>query len=195
MGTVQYSLAAFAVLAALFSATRYVFTTKVLPATPYSTLVAPDVFHRLGYFTVADVTAPTYTFLVRTGQDYVLVDAGSPGREHTDDFMMAVKEAVGDGTLRLLLLTHGHIDHAGMVPELARAYPKLQVVMHALEEPYVAGGVRGLVACCMHDIPCMHIAGGWVLVPSHHSVVQAGKGMPRHRRQSWHTSSYSQPLR
>ena len=157
MGSVQYSVVTIAVLAVVISTSTYLFGSNTAPETPYSTLVAPDVLHRLGYFTVSAIKVPTYTFLVRTGQDYVLMDAGSPGREHTGDLMAAVREAVGDGKLRLLLLTHGHIDHVGAVPDLTRAYPELQVVMHAQEQPYVTGKERvatrpmqTLPSCSMH---------------------------------------------
>ena len=36
-------------------------------------------------------------------------------------------------------VTHGHVDHVGATPELAAAYPDMQVVMHVDELPYVLG--------------------------------------------------------
>jgi metal-dependent hydrolase (beta-lactamase superfamily II) len=36
-------------------------------------------------------------------------------------------------------VSHGHVDHVGATPELAAAYPDMQVVMHELEAPFVVG--------------------------------------------------------
>lgn len=114
---------------------------RATPVTEYTSLVAPDVFVRPSYFSIVkgDKTA-TSTFLVRHGRDHILIDAGSPGRdEHAFDLTAAVGKIIGNGSLPLLLLTHGHIDHVGAIPELVEAFPELQVVFHSLEAPYVTG--------------------------------------------------------
>ena len=110
------------------------------PVTEYASLV-PDVFVRPSYFSIVKGNqAPTSTFLVKHGAEHILIDAGSPGRdEHAFDLTAAVGKVVGNGSLPLLLLTHGHIDHVGAIPELLVAFPDLQVVLHSLEAPYITG--------------------------------------------------------
>ena len=114
------------------------------PLAPYTPLVGPDILARPGLFVLGTTRKiPTFTYLVRhENDDYILVDAGSPGRgQHSNDLLAAVGKAVNGGKLRLLLITHGHIDHVGALPDLLRAFPDLQVVFHAHEEPYIAGAI------------------------------------------------------
>jgi glyoxylase-like metal-dependent hydrolase (beta-lactamase superfamily II) len=111
------------------------------PSAPFTPLAGNDVLARPGLFVLGTThKVPTFTFLVRYENEYILIDAGSPGRrEHSDDLLAAVGKAVKGGNLRLLLITHGHIDHVGALPDLLTAFPNLQVVFHANEEPYIAG--------------------------------------------------------
>ena len=43
-------------------------------------------------------------------------------------------------------VSHCHIDHAGAIPELMRAYPGLLVVMHEQEAPYCSGAPHFVLA-------------------------------------------------
>ena len=111
------------------------------PQVLYKPLVSPDVLVRTGGYQNCGYgdTTPTNTFLIKHGSDWTLIDAGSPGREHSRDLVAAVSEAVGVGKLRLLLLTHGHNDHVGALPALMQAHPNMQVVFHAEEAAYLRG--------------------------------------------------------
>jgi glyoxylase-like metal-dependent hydrolase (beta-lactamase superfamily II) len=125
---------------------------------PYTLLASPDLYVRAGDYQNCghgDIT-PTNTFLIKhSSGDFVLIDAGSPGAEHSRGLVAAVKSAVGAGKLRLLLLTHGHNDHVGALPALTAAYPDLQVVFHTEEAPYLRGTSIGQQAMhCMYPWCC-----------------------------------------
>ena len=72
-------------------------------------LVAPDLY-RLGYNIriIPKLFEPhVSTFLIKSGRNYILVDAGWPGQNFTQLFIPALKDATKGGTLRFILLTHG----------------------------------------------------------------------------------------
>ena len=49
------------------------------------------------------------TFLIKSGKNFILIDAGWPTQDHTQLFMAALKDATRAGTLRWILLTHGYV--------------------------------------------------------------------------------------
>ena len=71
------------------------------------------------------------------GKGWVLVDTGTPGSAKK---IIAMAEALfGPGTRpSAIVLTHGHIDHAGSLKELLR-YWDVPVYAHQLELPYLTG--------------------------------------------------------
>ena len=72
-------------------------------------LVAPDLY-RLGYSMqlIPKILEPhVSSFLVKSGKDFILIDAGWPGKNFTDLLIPALKEATKGGTLRFILMTHG----------------------------------------------------------------------------------------
>ena len=73
--------------------------------TPFSLLVSPDLFIQTDYFQPEKwlPRIPVSTFLIRSGTDYLLVDAGNPGLPFTDDLLAAISDATKDGQLRLVL--------------------------------------------------------------------------------------------
>jgi glyoxylase-like metal-dependent hydrolase (beta-lactamase superfamily II) len=67
----------------------------------------------------------------------VLLDTGFPG--DTRRIQRVMKEAgVGPRDVRAILLTHGHIDHAGCAAEL-KAWTGAPVYAHALEQQHIDG--------------------------------------------------------
>lgn len=95
--------------------------------------------------------APVHVLLASFGKDYVLFDAGAPGREYADFLLPRLETALGDGQLRLIALTHGHSDHVGALEALVQKYPDVQVVFHQDEAPYITGQHTYLVLalqCC-----------------------------------------------
>ena len=67
----------------------------------------------------------------------VLLDTGFPG--DTRRIQRVMQDAgVGPRDVRAILLTHGHIDHAGCAAEL-KAWTGAPVYAHALEQPHLDG--------------------------------------------------------
>jgi glyoxylase-like metal-dependent hydrolase (beta-lactamase superfamily II) len=71
-------------------------------------------------------------------RDWVLVDAGMPGSALA--IRRAAEERFGPAARpRAIVLTHGHFDHVGALPELVRAWPEVPIYAHELEIPYIKG--------------------------------------------------------
>ena len=62
------------------------------------------------------------TYLIASEGEAVLIDAGVGHPDH----LAALRRALSDSgsSLRMVLLTHGHRDHASGVPAIARAFPR-----------------------------------------------------------------------
>lgn len=74
-------------------------------------------------------------YLIRTKAGLFLVDSGVNGTVH--QLLSAIKEAGEDPKyIKLLILTHGHSDHAGNAAWLQREY-EIPVAVHRLEAEYV----------------------------------------------------------
>jgi len=92
--------------------------------------IAPDV----GWLPVS--FANVY-FIGRAGGKWVLVDAGMPGR--ANEIMEAAEARFGAGSRpEAILLTHGHMDHAGSALALAERWD-VAIYAHRLEMPYLTG--------------------------------------------------------
>src|SRR5688572_10231008 len=90
----------------------------------------------------------TNAWLLARGGEAMLIDCGT--RWDRKVLEKALEEAVPSGfTLRSVLLTHAHCDHAGNAAFLAEKYGA-ELVCHTLEEPFLATrctyaprGIRG----------------------------------------------------
>jgi glyoxylase-like metal-dependent hydrolase (beta-lactamase superfamily II) len=73
----------------------------------------------------------------RETNEFILIDAGMPG---SYEFIMeeAKKRFGTDCKLTSIILTHGHFDHVGALPELIKKWD-VPVYAHPLEEPYLTG--------------------------------------------------------
>ena len=80
-----------------------------------------------------------YVFLVKIDGGYILVDAGGPTDEAAELLLKNLDEVMGDGKLKLIILTHGHPDHAGVLSSVAHAHPDAQIVFHEHEAPFILG--------------------------------------------------------
>ena len=96
-------------------------------------------------------------FLVQFGTNFLLIDAGPPGQEYADILLKGLKKEVGNGQLRLVVLTHGHIDHVGGLPALKQAFPDAHVAFHTEESPYLIG-VPQLSRLCGQSVNYTHFA-------------------------------------
>ena len=82
-------------------------------------------------------------YLLRSKQP-VLVDAGAPG--DLSRIMAGLRrEGVEPNTLALILLTHGHSDHAGCAAELRRR-TGAKIALHLADAPLVRAGRNGVLA-------------------------------------------------
>lgn len=76
-------------------------------------------------------------YLVGSAQSWVLVDSGTPGSEKY--MKEAAETRFGSGAKpSVIVLTHGHLDHAGSAKPLAELWG-VRVYAHRLELPYLAG--------------------------------------------------------
>jgi glyoxylase-like metal-dependent hydrolase (beta-lactamase superfamily II) len=82
-------------------------------------------------------TLVSNVYLVRTGNSWVLVDAGMNGYRRT--ISSAAEAFVGRGKAPdAIVLTHGHFDHVGSLDALLNEWP-VPVYAHRLERPYLNG--------------------------------------------------------
>src|SRR5256886_15819209 len=94
------------------------------------TRIAPDV----GWLPVS--FANVY-FIGRPGGKWVLIDAGLPGRGR--EIFTAAEARCGSGSRpEAIVLTHGHIDHAGSALALAEMWD-VSIYAHRLELPFLTG--------------------------------------------------------
>lgn len=77
------------------------------------------------------------SFLIVHGCDAVLVDTGLPNSE-AKIFRRLQTHGLGWSDVRLIVLTHAHIDHAGSAVAI-RALTSAPILAHALEVPYCTG--------------------------------------------------------
>lgn len=72
---------------------------------------------------------------------WVLVDAGLPGASKR--ILKDAEELFGENNPPLaIILTHGHFDHVGTLPDLLKEWPQVQVYVHPLEMPFLTGRAK-----------------------------------------------------
>ncbi|PRW20529.1 tyrosine-specific transport -like [Chlorella sorokiniana] len=86
---------------------------------------------------------PLSVTLIREGSNYYLIDAGG-GDNWSQSYASRLTAALQrtmpkGGRLAGILLTHGHPDHVGALPQLLQAYPDTPVIFHSLEAPFLLG--------------------------------------------------------
>ena len=76
-------------------------------------------------------------FIGRPGGKWILVDTGWPGRAR--EIIAAAEARFGSGSApEAIVLTHGHIDHAGNAVALADVW-NVPIYAHHLETPFLSG--------------------------------------------------------
>ncbi|MCZ4255111.1 MBL fold metallo-hydrolase [Sulfitobacter sp. G21635-S1] len=84
------------------------------------------------------------SFLIIHGEDAILVDTGLPGSE-AKIFKRLKKLGLSWLNVKLIVLTHAHIDHAGSAIGI-KALTAAPICAHALEVPYCSGQPPRLAA-------------------------------------------------
>jgi hydroxyacylglutathione hydrolase len=80
----------------------------------------------------------TNCYLIKTGSGYILIDTGYPFHRHALEKELE-RESCEPGNLKLIVITHGDIDHTGNCAYLREKY-KVRIAMH-----------KGDTAMCMKD--------------------------------------------
>ncbi len=76
-------------------------------------------------------------YILSSGSRWILVDTGIP--HQAGRIRVAAEDLFGAGTKpELIVLTHGHFDHAGNAQELAEMF-EVPIYAHRLELPYLTG--------------------------------------------------------
>jgi glyoxylase-like metal-dependent hydrolase (beta-lactamase superfamily II) len=91
--------------------------------------IAPDVFR-------LKVSIANVYFSGPSQGPWTLVDTGTPG--HAEQIREAAESLYGATPPEAILLTHGHMDHAGSALDLANFWD-VSVFAHPLELPYLTG--------------------------------------------------------
>src|SRR5688572_2703701 len=105
-------------------------------ATPVFQQVTPNIYRLEFVWKLPFFKLPVAVFLVRADDGWSLVDAGPPGVE-TSLAEQILKQTGGGRPVRLIL-THGHVDHAGTADWLYRQW-QLPVAAGRDETPYLIG--------------------------------------------------------
>ncbi len=140
------------------------------------TRVAPDV----GWLPVSFANV---FFIGRPGGKWILVDTGWPGRAR--EILAAAEARFGSGSApEVIVLTHGHIDHAGNAAALADAW-NVPIYAHHLESPFLSGRsaypppdptVGGATAFLSRFLPPLRRDLGGRLLELHSSKVPGASG-------------------
>jgi glyoxylase-like metal-dependent hydrolase (beta-lactamase superfamily II) len=82
------------------------------------------------------LSLPVSTWLVRTGADWTLIDAGPP--ETGDQVVAAIARLTQSQGPRQILLTHAHADHSGGLSAIRAAW-STPILCHKAEAPFING--------------------------------------------------------
>ncbi|MEN3047613.1 MAG: MBL fold metallo-hydrolase [Candidatus Caldarchaeales archaeon] len=81
------------------------------------------------------------SYLVRSERGWVLFDTGYSSSAH--HVLRAIREVgVGPGELRLVVVTHAHLDHCGALAEVLERHPKAKALVHEKAYRYMVDPER-----------------------------------------------------
>ena len=88
--------------------------------------------------TIHTIRLPLVNAFLVGGDGWIIVDAGAPG-DHTAILRAAAAQGVLPSAIRLILLTHGHVDHFGGAQAL-RAATSAPVAVHRADAEFLRTG-------------------------------------------------------
>ena len=104
---------------------------------PRWNLIVPSV-HRLELpWQIFGMYVPVNVYLVSdaSGTHFSLIDTGLA--EHAPTLIPLLHEKIGNGSLDFVLITHGHLDHAGGLRFVMEAFPSCTAVIQKAERPFI----------------------------------------------------------
>ena len=123
-------------------------------------------------FYVGDIAAAVLdvgqgqSVLVRAGNFFTLVDCGGDSRDDPGDVAAGYVQALGRGSIDLLVVSHYHSDHANGIPQLLRrldvgriALPDVEEDAPLRKEILAAAGERGVEVVFIREDTMMELSG------------------------------------
>lgn len=86
---------------------------------------------------------PVAVWLVESSPNsWILIDGGTTNSKNQRAILDGIQTTLSsaEDTLRLVLVTHGHPDHTGVLGKVLDLYPNIKVAYHEKEEPFLSGG-------------------------------------------------------
>ncbi|MFW9990801.1 MAG: MBL fold metallo-hydrolase [Candidatus Odinarchaeota archaeon] len=92
-------------------------------------------------------------YLVVSSDFAILIDTGTGTAESMRRIMSNLRNKTSTESVKYIVVTHGHIDHAGGVEGLSRELPEAEIVAHEHTAKVIEQGDRVLSAASWYDLP------------------------------------------
>lgn len=100
--------------------------------------------YRLNFSWELHVAAPVpvAVWLIESSPNsWILIDGGTTNSKNQRAILDGIQTTLSsaEDTLRLVLVTHGHSDHTGVLGKVLDLYPNIKVAYHEKEAPFLSG--------------------------------------------------------
>jgi glyoxylase-like metal-dependent hydrolase (beta-lactamase superfamily II) len=100
-------------------------------------------------------TIPCSVFLIENSDnEFILIDAGYDS--HASELVQKVASKIGNSTLKMVFITHGHVDHVAALPQLLEMYPDCKLGLSQYEAKFLTGESK--YSDIMGDHPLYNLA-------------------------------------